>query len=93
MKRLVTFLATTLAIASPVARAAAPHPNIIVILVDDMGFSDLGCYGSGDSHAEPRCARGRGAAIHAVLQHGPLLPHAGVVAHRACIRIRPASGT
>jgi arylsulfatase len=28
--------------------AAAPpaKPNIIVILVDDMGFSDLGCYGS-----------------------------------------------
>jgi arylsulfatase A-like enzyme len=25
---------------------AAPKPNIIVILVDDMGFSDLGCYGS-----------------------------------------------
>jgi arylsulfatase len=26
--------------------AAAPKPNIIVILVDDMGWSDLGCYGS-----------------------------------------------
>jgi len=26
--------------------AAADKPNIIVILVDDMGFSDLGCYGS-----------------------------------------------
>lgn len=26
--------------------AAAAKPNIIVILVDDMGFSDLGCYGS-----------------------------------------------
>jgi arylsulfatase A-like enzyme len=26
--------------------AAAEKPNIIVILVDDMGFSDLGCYGS-----------------------------------------------
>ena len=24
---------------------AAPQPNIVVILVDDMGFSDLGCYG------------------------------------------------
>jgi len=30
------------------ARAAAPaaKPNIIVIMADDMGFSDLGCYGS-----------------------------------------------
>jgi arylsulfatase len=26
--------------------AAAEWPNIVVILVDDMGFSDIGCYGS-----------------------------------------------
>ncbi len=25
--------------------AAADRPNIVVILVDDMGFSDIGCYG------------------------------------------------
>ncbi len=26
--------------------AAAERPNIVVVLVDDMGFSDIGCYGS-----------------------------------------------
>ena len=25
---------------------ASTHPNIIVILIDDVGFSDIGCYGS-----------------------------------------------
>ncbi|PAW68344.1 MAG: hypothetical protein B9S34_02810 [Opitutia bacterium Tous-C1TDCM] len=27
------------------APAAAPKPNLVVILADDMGWSDLGCYG------------------------------------------------
>jgi arylsulfatase A-like enzyme len=33
--------------AMPLVHAAAPaRPNVIVIMADDLGFSDLGCYGS-----------------------------------------------
>jgi arylsulfatase A-like enzyme len=32
-------------IIAPAAPAAAPKPNFLIILADDMGFSDAGCYG------------------------------------------------
>src|SRR5689334_16716013 len=32
--------------AAVAAPAAETRPNILIILSDDMGFSDLGCYGS-----------------------------------------------
>jgi len=38
---------TALAVFATGCAAEDPaKPNIIIILVDDMGFSDLGCYGS-----------------------------------------------
>lgn len=30
----------------PAAAAAAEHPNVVFFLVDDLGWRDLGCYGS-----------------------------------------------
>ena len=44
MKRLLAISLSLFALTTCVA--ATKQPNIIVILVDDMGFSDLGCYGS-----------------------------------------------
>jgi arylsulfatase A-like enzyme len=42
-----------LGLAGPVARAApTPKPNIIFILIDDMGYGDLSCYG-GPSEQTP----------------------------------------
>ena len=44
--RLTTSLFLALGFFCQAAGQAADRPNIIVILVDDMGFSDIGCYGS-----------------------------------------------
>jgi len=48
-------------LAGAAARAEAPRPNLIVILVDDLGYGDLACYGARDMqtpHVDGLMARG-----------------------------------
>jgi arylsulfatase len=79
----------------PERASAAGKPNVVVILADDLGYSDLGCYGSEIStpHIDALAARGvRLTDFHSTPMCSPtraslltgLNPHAagvGTVAH------------
>jgi len=41
----ITFLLFTSPLALRAAESLSPEPNILLIVADDMGFSDAGCYG------------------------------------------------
>src|SRR5499427_6064970 len=44
--RLAGLAAFLITVAAWAPRLQSERPNIVLILADDMGFSDLGCYGS-----------------------------------------------
>jgi len=64
MRILLLFAEGTLLIAPAAARAAGSsqsRPNIVVVMADDMGFSNLGCYGGEirTPHLDRRTERGQ----------------------------------
>ena len=52
-----------------VADVADKRPNIVVIMVDDLGFSDIGCYGGEIETPNLDALASNGFAIFAVLQY------------------------
>ena len=54
--------------AAQTTKPAAPaKPNVIVFIADDMGYSDLGCYGGEIRNAQSGRAGERRPAVHSVL--------------------------
>ena len=56
------------------------RPHIVLVMLDDMGFSDLGCYGGEveTPHIDSLAAAGvRFSALFAFLEHGAQLPEPG----------------
>ncbi len=43
---LVTAILATASVVHAQASADAPKPNVVIVFVDDLGWKDLGCYGS-----------------------------------------------
>jgi arylsulfatase A-like enzyme len=46
MRQIILVLASALLLLVPGAPAAESHPNIVLIVADDMGYGDMGCAGS-----------------------------------------------
>ena len=64
------------------AVAEGDRPNIILIMADDMGWSDIGCYGGDIDTPNIDRLAAEGTPIHELLQQRQVYHHAGEFADR-----------
>ena len=70
---------------------AGDQPNIIVIMADDLGYSDLGCYGGEIKHRISMPWREKGFDLLALKIHAAV-PHPALLYSRVAMRILLGSG-
>ena len=63
-------------------RTPAGAPNVAIMVLDDVGFAQLGCFGSDLSTPTFDRAGRRGTALHERPHHGLVVPYPLVCAHR-----------
>src|ERR1041384_5400256 len=57
---------------------AKPRPNIVLIMADDLGYSDIGCYGSEISTPNPHKLAARGLRVTQFYNTAPSRPARGL---------------
>ena len=61
----------------------AGAPNVVLVVLDDVGFAQLGCYGSDIATPTIDGLAAERPPAHQLPHHGPVLPHPGLPADRA----------
>ena len=64
-------------------KAPEGAPNVVVVLIDDMGFGVSGCLRRSRAHAHPRQAGRQRATLQPLPHHGGVLPHTRAPCSRA----------